>query len=56
MFDLDLIESVYSNFGERVAAGRAKLGRPLTLSEKILIAHLDNPEDVGWKRLSSPSS
>ena len=50
MFDLDLIESVYSNFGERVAAGRAKLGRPLTLSEKILIAHLDNPEDVGWKR------
>jgi aconitate hydratase len=50
VFDLDLIESVYSNFGERVAAGRAKLGRPLTLSEKILIAHLDNPEDVGWKR------
>ena len=50
MFDLDLIQSVYSTFGERVAAGRAKLGRPLTLAEKILIAHLDNPEDVGWER------
>ena len=50
MFDLDLIENVYSTFGERVAAGRAKLGRALTLSEKILIAHLDNPEDVGWER------
>jgi len=50
VFDLDLIQSVYSTYGERVAAGRAKLGRALTLSEKILIAHLDNPSDVGWER------
>ena len=50
MFDLDLVRSVYANFSERVAAGRARLGRPVTLAEKILIAHLDNPDDVDWER------
>jgi aconitate hydratase len=39
-FDLDMIRSVYSKFGARVDAARQAVGRPLTLSEKILFAHL----------------
>ncbi len=40
MFDLEMIKTLYSNFGARVAAGRKAVGRPLTLTEKILYAHL----------------
>jgi len=39
-FDINMIKEVYSKFPERVAAARAVVGRPLTLSEKILYAHL----------------
>ncbi|TDG35261.1 aconitate hydratase [Pedobacter changchengzhani] len=39
-FDLDMIKKVYANFGSRVDAARKIVGRPLTLSEKILYAHL----------------
>ena len=39
-FDIDMIKLVYSTFGERVNAARKMLGKPLTLSEKILYAHL----------------
>ena len=41
---IGLIEAVYSTMEDRVTAGRAKLGRALTLAEKILINHLDNPD------------
>ena len=37
---IELIESVYANLAENTAMGREKLGRPLTLAEKILINHL----------------
>lgn len=40
VFDLDMIKQVYSLFPRRVAAARKKLNRPLTLTEKILYAHL----------------
>lgn len=40
VFDLDMIKDVYSKMPERVDAARTLLGRPLTLSEKILYAHL----------------
>jgi aconitate hydratase len=40
IFDLDMIRSVYARFPERVEAARKMLGRPLTLSEKILYTHL----------------
>lgn len=40
LFDLDLIKKVYSAFPERVEAARKLLQRPMTLSEKILYAHL----------------
>ncbi len=41
--DYDLIRQVYADLPARVAAGRELLGRPLTLTEKILLAHLAAP-------------
>jgi aconitate hydratase len=38
-FDLDLIQHVYAQLPEKVAAARKLLGRPLTQAEKILYAH-----------------
>ena len=40
VFDLDMIRKMYAAFPERVAAAREVVGRPLTLSEKILYTHL----------------
>src|SRR3989338_5882534 len=40
VFDLDMIRKVYAAFPERVAAAREIVGRPLTLTEKILYTHL----------------
>ena len=37
---IELIENVYANLDENVALGREKLGRGLTLAEKVLINHL----------------
>jgi aconitate hydratase len=39
-FDIDMIRGVYARIGERVNQTRATLQRPLTLTEKILYAHL----------------
>ncbi|MGY3055386.1 aconitate hydratase [Pedobacter sp. UYEF25] len=39
-FDIEMIEKVYANFSSRVDAARKLVDRPLTLSEKILYAHL----------------
>ncbi len=41
---IELIEGVYRTLDERVGAFRERLGRPLTLSEKILANHLDDPD------------
>ena len=41
---IELVEGVYASLPGRVAAGRERLGRPLTLTEKILINHLADPE------------
>jgi len=40
MFDLEMINAVYSRFPERIAAARKIVNKPLTLSEKILYTHL----------------
>lgn len=40
VFDLDMIKKVYERYPERIAAARKIVGKPLTLSEKILYAHL----------------
>ncbi len=39
-FDIEMIKAVYARFPERIAAARQVVNRPLTLSEKILYAHL----------------
>ena len=40
VFDLDMIKRVYQKYPERIEAARKAVGKPLTLSEKILYAHL----------------
>ena len=42
--------AVYSRYPERVAAGRRRLGRPLTFAEKVLFAHADDVETIGLER------
>jgi aconitate hydratase len=50
-FDLDLIQNVYARMPERVQAARQLLGRPLTLTEKILYNHLwENPVGAAYQR------
>ncbi len=39
-FDINMIKEVYAKFPERVDAARKITGKPLTLAEKILYAHL----------------
>jgi len=39
-FDLEMIKAVYAGMGSRIEAARTAVGRPLTLTEKILYAHL----------------
>ena len=39
-FDIDMIKKVYSQMAERVDKAREVVGKPLTLSEKILYNHL----------------
>ncbi len=39
-FDIDMIKKVYAEMPAKVDAARKTLGRPLTLAEKILFAHL----------------
>jgi aconitate hydratase len=40
VFDLEMIKKVYGSFPGRISAARKVVGRPLTLTEKILYAHL----------------
>jgi aconitate hydratase len=50
-FDLEMIKNVYAQFGPRIAAARNVVGKPLTLSEKILYAHLwENPATRAFER------
>jgi len=39
-FDIEMIKEVYTNLPAKVEAARKLVGRPLTLTEKILYAHL----------------
>ena len=43
---IELVNKVYSTLDERCAKGRERLGRALTLTEKILINHLDDVLDL----------
>jgi aconitate hydratase len=39
-FDIEMIKEVYAQIPSRIAAARKVVGKPLTLTEKILYAHL----------------
>ena len=47
-FDIEMIEKVYATMAARVDKARQLVGRPLTLSEKILYSHL-------WEGMPSTS-
>ena len=50
-FDIDMIKKVYATMGERVDIARKLVGKPLTLSEKILYSHLwDGKPNKVFKR------
>lgn len=50
-FDIEMIKAVYARIPERVAAARKAVGRPLTLTEKILYAHLtEGPASQAYAR------
>jgi len=50
---IELVKQVYSTLTERAALGRKRLGRPLSLAEKILINHLADPENQEMERGAS---
>ncbi len=41
---IELIDAVYETLDERIGAARDRFGRALTLAEKILVNHLDRPD------------
>ncbi len=50
IFDYEMIKAVYAAYPEKISQARKALGRPLTLTEKILFSHLhaDSPlKDYG---------
>ncbi|MGA1703747.1 MAG: aconitate hydratase [Ilumatobacteraceae bacterium] len=50
---VELVERVYASLPERVAIASRRLGRPLTLAEKILVNHLADPEGQELERGAS---
>ncbi len=49
-FDIEMIERVYAQMGDKVEKARTLLNKPLTLTEKILYAHLTNEATEAFKR------
>jgi aconitate hydratase len=45
-FDIEMIKKVYAEMPAKVEAARQLLGRPLTLSEKILFSHLHGDQKL----------
>jgi aconitate hydratase len=45
-FDIEMIKKVYAEMPAKVEAARKMLGRPLTLSEKILFSHLHTDQKL----------
>ena len=50
VFDLDLIKKLYGEMPSKVDAARKLVGKPLTLAEKILYAHLFSPPTRAYSR------
>ena len=50
-FDINIIKEVYRQMPARIEKARQLVGRPLTLSEKILYSHLwDDKSTKGFER------
>ncbi len=47
---IELIEAAYAKLVDRAAIARRRLGRPVTLAEKVLFAHLADPEGQDLER------
>ncbi|HLF40639.1 MAG TPA: aconitase family protein, partial [Acidimicrobiia bacterium] len=47
---VELVEGVYARFATTTETARRRLGRPVTLAEKILFAHADDPGTIGLGR------
>ena len=47
---IELVQGVYASLTANTELGRKRLGRPLTLAEKILINHLDDPAQQEMER------
>lgn len=47
VYDIDMLRNFYTRYPGRVDAAREKIGRPMTLAEKILYAHLYDEEVPG---------
>jgi aconitate hydratase len=45
-FDIEMIKNTYSKMGEKIAAAKKVVGKPLTLTEKILYSHLWDSKDL----------
>ena len=50
IFNLDMIQEVYANLADSVEAARKLTNKPLTLSEKILYAHLWDKTEKAFER------
>jgi aconitate hydratase len=54
VFDIEMIREVYARMPERIEQARKVLGKPLTLSEKILYSHLwDGMPETAFTRAKS---
>ncbi|MER3425425.1 MAG: aconitate hydratase, partial [Nitrospiraceae bacterium] len=47
---IELVKKLYVSMPEKLAKARKKIGRALTLTEKILVAHTDNLDTQVWER------
>jgi len=47
---VDQIQRLYASMPAKLDAARKRFGRPLTLSEKILVAHADDFAKQEWSR------
>ena len=41
----EMVSKVYSTMERNLETVRKRLGRPLTLADKVLLGHLDNPDE-----------
>ncbi|MCF8335715.1 MAG: aconitate hydratase, partial [Bacteroidales bacterium] len=46
LFDLEYIEKVYREYQENLEDIRKKVDRPLTLTEKLLFAHVGSKDEI----------